>query len=78
MTEVQIAKIFDPKILEGIAPGTWVAIASDQESVVATGESLDAAIERAREKGVAHPFMFRIPVDDSALILWHNFGPLPL
>ena len=69
MTTVQTVKIFDESLLEGIAPGTWVAIAFDQESVVATGETLEEALQEARQKGEAQPCMYKIPPNDVMLYL---------
>ena len=56
-------------LLVGIAPGTWVAISEEHDSVISTGESLEAILGAAREKGVDHPFIFRVPDNDTLLIL---------
>jgi hypothetical protein len=52
-----------------VAPGTWVAISEDQDSVVATGESVQEILDKARNKGVEHPFIFRIPDANVGLVL---------
>ncbi|MGB8673916.1 MAG: DUF5678 domain-containing protein [Candidatus Acidiferrales bacterium] len=63
-------KTFDEELLTGIAPGTWVAISPDQERVVATGSTIEEAIQGAKEAGEKkRPFIIRVPVENSALIL---------
>jgi hypothetical protein len=63
-------KTFDEQLLVGIAPGTWVAISPDQERVVATGASIEEAIQKAKEAGEKkQPFIMRVPVENSGLIL---------
>ena len=57
------------KLLEGIPPGAWVAISSDQARVVAYAPRLDEAIEKAREEGEPEPIMVRVPESQSALLL---------
>jgi hypothetical protein len=48
-------------LLRGVAPGTWVAISEDQEAVIATGESVEEILAKAKKEGVENPFIFRIP-----------------
>jgi|HubBroStandDraft_6_1064221.scaffolds.fasta_scaffold20447_4 hypothetical protein len=63
-------KTFDGGLLAGIAPGTWVAISPDQERVVATGATIEEAIQKANDGGEKRqPFIIRVPVESSALIL---------
>jgi hypothetical protein len=62
-------RTLDEQLLVGIAPGTWVAISNDQDEVIATGESIEAVLEKSREKGTPHPFVIRVPEQNSALIL---------
>jgi Family of unknown function (DUF5678) len=63
-------KTFDEELLAGIAPGTWVAISADQERVVATGATIEDAIQKAKEAGEKkQPFIIRVPLENSALIL---------
>jgi urocanate hydratase len=63
-------KSYNEELLVGIAPGTWVAISADQERVVATGATIEEAIQKAKEAGVKkQPFIIRVPVENSALIL---------
>jgi Family of unknown function (DUF5678) len=62
-------KTFDEALLAGIAPGTWVAISSDQERVVGTGATIGEAIQEAKDSGEKkQPFIIRVPVENSALI----------
>jgi hypothetical protein len=62
-------KTFDGGSLAGIAPGTWVAISPDQERVVATGASIEEAVQNAKDNGEKkEPFIIRVPVENSALI----------
>jgi hypothetical protein len=62
-------KMLNEELLAGYPPGTWVAISQDQDSVVATGTSMNEAIQKAHEKGVLHTFMLRVPEGNSSLIL---------
>jgi hypothetical protein len=62
-------KTLDERLLAGILPGTWAAISSNQETVVATGNTPEDALNSAREKGETAPFIVRVPLEDSALIL---------
>lgn len=62
-------RTLDGELLRGIAPGTWVAISDDQSRVVATADSIDALLKKARESGSANPFVIRVPENNSAVIL---------
>lgn len=62
-------KTLDEKLLVGIPSGTWVAISQDQEKVVGTGNSIDEALENAKQAGEEKPFIIRVPIANSALIL---------
>lgn len=57
------------KLLEGLPPGTWVAISRDQERIEGTGKTVEEAIEASKENGEPHPFLIRVPLDNSALIV---------
>lgn len=41
--------------------GMWVAFMADEETVVATGKTLQETLEKARTKGVEDPIMSRMP-----------------
>lgn len=62
-------KTLNEELFVGIAPSAWVAISEDQERVVATGETIEEVLQKARAEGVAHPFVIRVPAKNSALIL---------
>lgn len=63
-------KTFNQELLVGIPAGTWVAISQDRERVVATGTSVADVIEKAKDAGEKkQPFVIRVPVENSALIL---------
>jgi uncharacterized protein DUF5678 len=66
---VPAVKMFDAELLAVIAPGTWVAISADQERVVATGATIEEALQKAKESGEKkQPFIIRVPVENSAVI----------
>ena len=63
-------KIFDGELLAGIAAGTRVAISPDQERVVATGVTIEEALQKAKDSGEKkRSFIFRVRVENAALIL---------
>jgi hypothetical protein len=63
-------KTFDGELLAGIAAGTRVAISPDQECVIATGATIEEALQKAKDSGEKkRPFIFRVPVENAALIL---------
>ncbi len=62
-------KTLDEELLSGIAPGTWAAISSDQTTVVATGQTVEEVVKAAHQKGEETPFIVRVPLENSALIL---------
>ncbi len=62
-------KTFDGELLAGIPAGTWVAISDDQERVAGKGLTIDEALEDAKQNGEPEPYILRIPVHNSALIV---------
>lgn len=62
-------KTLDPALLAGIAPGTWVAISNDQETVVGKGQTIDEALQGAKANGEKRPFIMRVPFENAAMIL---------
>ena len=63
-------KTFREELLAGIAPGTWVAISPDQERIVGVGATIKEAIRKAKDAGEKkQPFILRVPVENSAVIL---------
>lgn len=41
--------------------GLWVALKTDEKTVIASGKTAKEAWEKAREKGYKKPIMFRVP-----------------
>jgi hypothetical protein len=62
-------KTLDAKLLAGLPSGTWVAISSDQDSVIATGHTMEETLKAAQKRGVQQPYIVRVPVEESTLIL---------
>lgn len=62
-------KTLDEELLSGLAPGTWAAISSDQEAIVGTGQTVEEAVQAAHDNGEDAPFLVRVPLENSALIL---------
>ena len=62
-------KTLDEELLSGLAPGTWAAISSDQDTVVGTGQTVEEAVKEAHDNGEDAPFLVRVPTENSALIL---------
>lgn len=54
------APSFNSSLLEGIPEGTWVALSPDHQTVLATGTTLDEALEGARDTGEESPFVIRV------------------
>jgi hypothetical protein len=62
-------KTLNEDLLAGIVPGTWAAISENQEKVVAVGQSVEEVLKHAREAGEENPFVIRVPLKNSALML---------
>lgn len=43
--------------------GFWVALASDESTVVASAERLKPAVSKAKKQGVNNPLMFKVPTE---------------
>lgn len=41
--------------------GLWVALQDDEKTVVASGDTPREVMERAQEKGLGKPILFRVP-----------------
>ena len=41
--------------------GKWIALASDETTVISSGPSLDLAIKTAHKKGFPEPILFKVP-----------------
>ena len=50
-------------------PGKWVALTHDRKKVVAASDTLGKALREAKEHGVKHPVMERIPWEAQSYLL---------
>lgn len=66
---MSVVAMFNPDLLRDIPPGTWVAISEAQDRVVGTGSTVDEALARAKENGETQPYILRVPLENSNLIL---------
>jgi len=41
--------------------GLWVALKDDEKTVVASGNTVKEAVNKAKERGCQNPIMFRVP-----------------
>lgn len=41
--------------------GLWVALKSDQKTVVSSGKTVDETVEKAKKKGLKNPILFKVP-----------------
>ena len=55
--------------LRAAAPNTWVALASDESAVVATGDSYEQAVTAAEDAGETDPVLIKTPENWGAMIL---------
>ena len=55
-------------VLKDAPVGEWIALSHGQERIIATGKTLEEAVNAAREKGENHPVLMKVP-PVSALIL---------
>ena len=53
--------------------GQWVALKSDEKTVVASGKTAKAAFDKARQKGYVKPILTRMPEE---LTTYVGFGLL--
>ena len=56
---VEITEIY--KLMEGLPPGSWVAISTDRHQVLCFGEDSKAVYDEAKRKGEEIPFIGRVP-----------------
>ena len=66
---MSVVAMFDLVLLRDIPPGTWVAISAAQDRVAGTGSTVDEALARAKENGEIQPYILRVPLENSNLIL---------
>ncbi|PIR91811.1 hypothetical protein COX74_02995 [bacterium (Candidatus Gribaldobacteria) CG_4_10_14_0_2_um_filter_41_16] len=43
--------------------GLWVALKKDEKTIVASGETIKEALEKAKARGYEKPIMFRVPTE---------------
>jgi hypothetical protein len=48
--------------------GLWVALASDEETVLGLGKTVDEAINKAKKKSKDTPFLTRVPKNLSTYV----------
>lgn len=48
--------------------GKWVALAKDEETVLASGKTLEQALSKAAKKGYSDPIMTRMPANLTAYV----------
>jgi len=41
--------------------GKWVALKDDEQTIVASGETLKEVMEKSKKKGLSHPVVTQIP-----------------
>lgn len=41
--------------------GKWVALKDDEQTVVASGETLKEVMQKSQKKGIGHPMVTQIP-----------------
>jgi len=41
--------------------GLWVALKDDQKTVIASGKTVQTAVEKAKKNGFKDPILFRVP-----------------
>ncbi len=43
--------------------GLWVGLKDDEETVVASGQTVQEVLTEAKKEGFEHPILFRVPVE---------------
>lgn len=66
---MSVVAMFNPDLLRDIPPGTWVAISAAQDRVAGMGSTVDEALARAKENRETQPYILRVPLENSNLIL---------
>ncbi len=65
---MQMPEIYE--LMEGLPPGAWVAISTDDRKVLAYGEDAEEVLATARRLGVAGPFIGRVPQEEETLMFY--------
>lgn len=50
-------------------PGYFVALSQDRKKVLGKGHSPEEALEQAKEKGVDHPILTKVPMENRSYLL---------
>lgn len=48
--------------------GKWVALKDDEQTVVASGETLKEVMGKSQKKGISHPMVTQIPREVLAIV----------
>jgi hypothetical protein len=56
-------------LLKDLPRGSWVAISSDRQRVVAYGDDMREVIQKAKDRGEHSPIITRVPKSAGALLL---------
>ncbi len=59
---MQMPEIYE--LMDGLPPGVWVAISTEQQKVLAFGEDAQAVYAEAKQLGEEVPFIGRVPDPD--------------
>ena len=57
---MDMRSMYDPKILDGIPEGTWVAISNDHLRVAGKGSTLEEAMYESTMNGELDPLITRV------------------
>ena len=58
------------KLMDGLPPGAWVAISTEQGCVLSCGDDAMKVFAEAKEKGVKVPFIGRVPDPDALMFFF--------
>jgi hypothetical protein len=58
-----------PKLLAGLPKGCWVALSSDEKTVIAFAAELMEVLKKAKDKGEPNPIVIRVPEKTNAALL---------
>ena len=55
------------QLMDGLPPGAWVAISTDQQRVLSYGDDAQTVYDEARRQGEEVPFVGRVPEPDAQM-----------
>jgi hypothetical protein len=64
---MEIGEIY--QLMEGLPPGAWVAVSTDQRRILSYGDDAQKVFAEAKELGERVPFIGRVP-DPNALMFF--------